>query len=178
VAKQDKKPAPEKAEGGGDGQAKAAGGNKKGDQKSPGKTDGKGGKGKQGEVQKRPDGQKSKSGGAGKPPPDAKPQPTKSNPPPKEGGTGDKPKPPTSAPKKPDQPADTDLTHVKPDAGKGETRSEDRSRWVYNPDAGKPHEGTPTPPDVQHPGERAVPRTKVTSRERKLLEHLYKKLYE
>ncbi|MCB9894841.1 MAG: hypothetical protein H6839_10350 [Planctomycetes bacterium] len=163
----------------GDGPGQAGGGGEEGEGEgeSAGDNGGNGGKGEEGEVQKRPDGAKSDSG-VGDPPPDAQPQPTDGNPPPKEGGVGDKKGDPTPPPAQPDKDVDSNLNHVKPEAGEGDTRTEDRSRWVYNPNAGKLDGSTPGEPDVQHPGERAVPRTKVTTRERELIENLYKKLKE
>ena len=146
---------------------------------NPADSNGQGGKGDEGEVQKRPDGAKSE-GGAGDPPPDVQPKESKDNPqpPPKEGGVGDKNADPTPPTEGEDPDVESNLNHIKPDAGEGDTRTESRSRWVYDPDADKLDGSTPGAPDMKHPGEKAVPRTKVTSRERKLLEDLYKKLAE
>lgn len=145
---------------------------------APGPADaGKGGGGKDGEVAKRPDEGKS-DGGAGEKPEDVKPKAAKNDSQPKEGGTGDKPNQPPPPPNKPDEDVESDLNHVKPVAGDGDTREEDRKHWVYNPDGDKLDGSTPTPRDVQHPGEKSVPRTKLTTRERRQLEALYKKLYE
>ena len=162
----------------GNGPAGGGGGEEKGEEQSSGDSSGNGGKGEEGEVQSRPDGNKSDSG-AGDPPPDVQPQPSKDNPQPKEGGVGDKQGDPTPPPpKQPEPDVETNLNHVKPDAGEGESRTEDRSRWVYDPDAGKLDGSTPGAPDTQHRGERAVPRTKVTTLERKLIDDLNKKLKE
>lgn len=161
----------------GDGPGEADG-NGAGKSDAPGPADaGKGGGGKDGEVAKRPDEGKS-DGGAGEKPEDVKPKPAENDSQPKEGGTGDKPNQPPPPPNQPDEEVESDLNHVKPVAGDGETRDEDRKHWVYNPDGDKLDGSTPSPRDVQHPGEKSVPRTKLTTRERRQLEALYKKLYE
>jgi translation elongation factor EF-4 len=40
------------------------------------------------------------------------------------------------------------------------------------------YDAVPRARDINHPGEKAVPRTKVTTRERKLIEEIYRKLWE
>ena len=140
------------------------------------RTESSGGAGDEGKAQKRPDGQKTE-GGAGTPPEDAKPEPLSGNPAPKEGGIGDKNTPPTDMPKPEDKDVETDLTKIKPTAGDGETRTEDRSRWVYNPDGESKTESVPAG-NTRRGDERAMPRTKLTTSERKLIEGLYRKLYE
>jgi len=177
VAKDQPRPRPVQQNGGAPGNTEGGGGGQ-GNQKKqgPGKT-GKGGGGKDGEVQKRPDAGKSE-GTAGKKPDDVKPEQPKDSPTPKNGGIGDKKEPPKSMPKPPDEDVESKIKHVKPNAGDGDTRTEERSHWVYNPEGRKLDGSSPTPPDVQHPGEKAVPRTKLTTRERKKLAELYKKLYE
>jgi hypothetical protein len=158
------------------GTAKTSGKGEEGEQPAESTGENSGG-GNEGEVQKRPDGRKTE-GGAGDPPEDIKPQPMKDNPKPNAGGTGDNPMPPTDAPKPEDKPLETDLTKIKPVAGDGETRTEDRTRWVYNPDGRKLDGATPLPSENPHGAERALPRTKITSSERKRIENIYRKLYE
>ncbi|MCB9932853.1 MAG: hypothetical protein H6841_05450 [Planctomycetes bacterium] len=155
--------------GGGEQQAESPGG---------GQDQGSGGGGEEGEVQQQPDGSKGE-GGAGEPPEGTEPKPLENNmTPPREGGVGDNRTPPSEPPRPEETEIEPDLEHVKPDVGEGETRTEDRSRWVYNPRGKTLDESTPTPPDLKGAGERAVPRTKLTTRERKLLQDLYKRLYE
>lgn len=141
----------------------------------PGETGG--GQGDEGEVQPKPDGSKSE-GEAGQPPEDVQPQPLNNDNPPTEGGVGNQDAPPSEPPRPEETEIDPNLEHVLPDAGEGETRTENRSRWVYNPHGTKLDESTPAPPDPKQAGEKAVPRTKLTTRERKLLQELYRKLYE
>jgi hypothetical protein len=178
VSRQPAASAPIEPSGGGSGKESATGTPDKSDEEETGdRSDSSGGGGDEGKVQKRPDGEKT-GGGAGRPPEDVKPEPMKGNPSPKEGGTGDTPPPPTEAPKPEDKDVETDLTKIKPNAGEGETRIEDRSRLVYNPD-GEPLDGSmPTPRDTGHAPERAMSRTKVTTGERKRIENVYRKLYE
>lgn len=138
---------------------------------------GRGGGGKDGEVAKRPNEDKSE-GTAGEKPENEQPREMKSNPEPKEGGAGDNDTPPISGPKPPDEEVETDLNHVKPVAGDGETSKQDRSHWVYNPDGEKLDGSNPVPRDLKHPGEKSMPRTKVTTGERKRIEEVFRKLYE
>jgi hypothetical protein len=158
------------------GAAQAPGKADEGDKPADSEGEGQGG-GDEGKVQPRPDGRKTE-GGAGDPPKDVQPQPVKDNPRPNAGGTGNNPTPPTDAPKPEDKPLETDLTKIKPVAGEGETRTEDRSRWVYNPEGRTIDGSTPRPPENPHGAERSMPRTKVTTSERKRIENIYRKLYE
>ena len=148
----------------------------KADAPGPGES-GKGGGGKDGEVAKRPNEEKSE-GTAGEKPENEQPREMKSNPEPKEGGAGDNDTPPISGPKPPDEEVETDLNHVKPVAGDGETSKQDRSHWVYNPEGNKLDGSSPVPRELNHPGEKSMPRTKVTTGERKRIEEVFRKLYE
>lgn len=159
------------------GPAAAGGGDASPDEPAPGSPETGGGQGDEGEVQQKPDGEKSEDG-AGEAPEDVKPQPLQNDAPANQGGAGDQQSPPSEPPKPEDPEIDPNLEHVLPDAGEGETRTENRSRWVYNPHGTKLDESTPAPPDPKQAGEKAVPRTKLTTRERRLLQDLYRKLYE
>lgn len=136
------------------------------------------GDGEEGKVRSKPDG--NSGDGSGRPPPEGElPKPENNSPRPEgESGVGEHDQPPTPPPEREDPDLDTNLEHIKPDAGEGETRAENRSRWVYDPDGDKLDESRPSPPDIEHPGEKSVPRTKLTSKERKAIEELFKKLYE
>jgi hypothetical protein len=170
--------APLEKSGGGGGEESTAGTPDEGEDEEAGdKPDSSGGGGDEGKVQRRPDGEKTEGGG-GQPPEDVKPEPLKGNPKPNEGGAGDNPTLPSDAPKPKDNDVETDLTKIKPDAGDGETRTEDRSRWVYNPDGEALDGSTPRPPERGNSAERAMPRTKLTTGERRLIESVYRKLYE
>jgi hypothetical protein len=67
---------------------------------------------------------------------------------------------------------------VRPEAGDGDKRTESRSRWKYDPDGDPLTDPVVAPPGMNHPGEKAVPRTNLTTRERKLIEALYRRLHE
>jgi hypothetical protein len=71
-----------------------------------------------------------------------------------------------------------DVNRIRPDVGKGDTESRDVSRWVYDPDGTPVEDATPRPPRLHHPGESAVSRGVLTSRERKLIGELFRRLYE
>jgi hypothetical protein len=135
-----------------------------------------GGGGDSGEPASQP-GQEA-PGGAGEAPEDVTPEPTLPQDAPQPGEAGEAPegmKPP-EPPRQPE--IGEDLHRVTPEAGEGETTTVDRTRWIYNPQ-GAPHEGArPRPPEFEHPGERPVPRTKLTSRERRTIEELYRQLFE
>lgn len=116
--------------------------------------------------------------GAGDAPEDAAPQPAPPPDAPQPGEAGDDPegmKPP-EAPQQPE--IEQDAHRIKPEAGEGETTQVDRSRWVYNPDGVQSEGAAPKPPELEHGGERVIPRTKVTSRERRVVNELYRKLFE
>lgn len=136
-----------------------------------------GSSGKEEEVPGRPDGNKSEEGG-GDAPPDRQPTPSPESPQPNSGGAGDE----KGQPETPEPPKDPDIKNdfekVRPEATEGDTAKVDRSRWIYNPDAKPIDESTPAGPDPRGGNERAVDRTKVTTRERKLLNELYRKLFE
>lgn len=139
--------------------------------------EGSGGGGDEGRVPGAPDGGKAE-GGAGEAPPESKPQPKPDGQTPDSGGTGDQ----QGKPEAPEPPKDPDIKNdfdkIRPEATDGDTAKTDRSRWIYNPDA-RPLEGaTPNAPDMKGGGERPIDRTKVTARERKLIDDLYRKLFE
>jgi len=138
-------------------------------------SEGTGG-GDEGEVQRRP-GEEAK-GGAGQPPEDVKPESADEGPQPESGGMGDESPLPTDIKKPEDSEVETDLNKIIPDAGDGETRPEDRSRWVYDPEGSKLDESTPQPRETMRGAERAMARTKIRSSERRLIEGVFKKLYE
>lgn len=142
----------------------------------PGEGEG-GGDGGEGDVAGKPDGN-TPEGGGGDSPDNAKPK--NDGPPeaPAGGGSGDKKGEPEKPPATQEPDIKTNIDKVKPEAGKGDTTTKERSRWVYNPD-GAPLDGsTPSVPEMKHPGERAVSRTKVTTREKKLIDDLHRELYE
>jgi hypothetical protein len=159
------------------------GGGEGGEGEAPGEGESVGegetsGGGQDGEVHKRPDGSRGE-GGAGEKPDDVEPRPARDNPPSSQPDLGEKPRPDDRQPETPDATdIESDLTKVKPKAADGETRTEPTSRWVYNPDADKLEGAKPEPRDINHPGEKAVPRTKMTRTERELIEKTYRKLYE
>lgn len=114
--------------------------------------------------------------GAGELPENAAPETSPPNASPTD-ETGTEP-PDEIQPPPPPPEVEDDVHRVKPRAGEGETTSVDRSRWVYNPD-GAPREGTtPRPPELEHGGERPIARTSLTSRERRAIEELYRRLFE
>lgn len=143
---------------------------------TPGEGEG-GSDGGEGDVAGKPDGN-TPQGGAGDAPDNAKPKDEGPPEAPASGGTGDKKGQPEKPPATEEPDIKTNVDKVKPEAGKGDTTTKERSRWVYNPD-GKPLDGsTPSIPEMKHPGERAVSRTKVTTREKKLIDDLYRELFE
>lgn len=156
--------------GEGEGEGDAPGGDKEGDNG--------GGGGGEGETKTRPDGGKGESG-AGEKPEDAEPTPRDNTPKPDNQDVGDDSNPTEQPKPKPNEDEiPSDIDKVKPKAGDGDTRTESTSRWVYDPDGEKLDGSTPTPREGNHPGEKAVPRTKMTRSERELIEKTYRKLYE
>lgn len=126
-----------------------------------------------GEAQQRPD--SSPSEGTGEQP-DAPPSPEAPQKRPDSGDSPDAP-PPVEAPKDPPK-IETDDHRIRPETGEGDTRTEDRKRWLYNPDGKQLDGSTPSPPPVENRPERALDRTKLTSRESRLLKGLFRRLYE
>lgn len=179
IADQPEAPRPETTNGGGgggsgegegEGEGDAPGGDKEGDNS--------GGGGGEGDTKQRPDGGKGETG-AGDKPEDAEPTPRNDTPKPEDKDVGDNTNPNDKPPPKPeDKDIPSDIDKVKPKAGDGDTRTETSSRWVYNPDGEKLDGSTPTPRDANHPGEKAVPRTKMTRSEREAIERAYRRLYE
>ena len=156
--------------GDGEGEGEAPGDN--------GEGDNSGGGGGEGETRNRPDGGKGETG-AGEKPEEAEPTPSDNSPKPDNPNVGDNNTPseqPKPEPEKEEIPSDIDK--VKPKAGDGETTTKPTSKWVYNPDGEKLDGSTPAPRDVNHPGEKAVPRTKMTRKEREDIRKAYRKLYE
>lgn len=161
--------------GGGDGSATngegdAPGGDTEGDNGGDGAGEG--------ETRNRPEGGRGETG-AGEKPADAEPTPRDNSPAPENSDPGDNPSPEEIKPpqhEEKDIPSDVD--RVKPRAADGDTRTETSSRWVYDPDGEKLDESTPVPRERNHPGEKAVPRTRMTRTERELIEKTYRKLYE
>jgi hypothetical protein len=141
---------------------------------------GEGDSGNEGEGPNQPQ-TKSDEGGAGEPPPDINPTPTPENTPPNEGTAGDNhgqpPIPPPPPEEQPDIESDTGRVNPRVD-DKGETYKKDQSRWVYNPRGETRNDAVPNPRDINHPGEKAVPRTKVTTRERRMTEEIHRVLWE
>ncbi len=149
-----------------------------GDGGGNGAGDGNSGNEGEGQNQPRP---KDEEGGAGAPPPDIEPAPAPENTPPNQGAAGDNPGQPPAPPEPPEEPPEieSDTGRVKPRVDdKGETYKKNQSRWVYNPKGETRDDAVPNARDINHPGEKAVPRTKVTTRERKLIEEIYRKLWE
>lgn len=120
-------------------------------------------------------------GGQGREPgpaPERRPQPSDhAETPTPPGDEAGQPQPPKDTPPPPDEINTNDL-RVMPEAGDGETRREQRSRWRYNP-AG---ESTATPrvqPGAAAPApETAGARQRVTTREKRVLEELARRLGE
>lgn len=111
--------------------------------------------------------------------PKEKPKPDPFTKPPRQpAGAGDNEgQPPPTPEKDPEEKVDSKDTPITPDAGDGETREQRGSRWLYNP-KGAPLPGAkPNAPPVTSQGERAIPRQKVTTTERKTLQRLYESLY-
>lgn len=169
-------PDPEKTEQAGSGGGNDDAGKGPGED-APGSNGSGGGEGEgnpdKGEAQQRPDGKPTEGNGGQ---PDAPPSPESPQNRPDSGDKPDNP-PPVQPPKDPPK-IDTDDHRIRPESGKGDTRTEDRKRWLYNPDGRKLDGSTPAPPPVENRPERALDRTKVTSREARLLEGLYRRLYE
>lgn len=129
--------------------------------------------GQGGTPQPKPDGSAGEA-------PENKPKPDPFAKPPKnpQGSPGDnKGTPPPAEPPPHDADAGSKNNPITPDVGKGETREEVRSRWLYNPDGERREGAQPNLPSRDHPGEMAIPRGKVTSTERQRLEELFNKLY-
>lgn len=143
---------------------------------TPGEGEG-GGDGNEGDVAGKPDGN-TPEGGGGDAPDNAKPKDDGPPEAPAAGGTGDKKGEPEKPPATNEPDIKTNIDKVKPEAGKGDTTTKERSRWVYNPDGASLDGSTPHVPEMKHPGERAVSRTKVTTREKKLIDDLYRELFE
>jgi hypothetical protein len=144
-----------------------------------GNGSGEGNSDNEGEGQNQPRA-KDEEGGAGHPPPDINATPEPENTPPDQGSPGDNSgqPPPPPLPEEPPE-IESDTGRVKPRVDdKGETYKKDQSRWVYNPKGETRDDAVPRARDINHPGEKAVPRTKVTTRERKLIEEIYRKLWE
>ncbi|MBZ0138031.1 MAG: hypothetical protein K8I27_16870 [Planctomycetes bacterium] len=162
----------------GDAEAGASEGAGKGDGAGEGEAEGgTGGGGDEGDAKKRPDGS-SDGEGAGEQPNDAQPRPRDKSPKPENNEVGDTSNPHDRPPPKPeDKDIDSNIDKVKPKPGDGETRTEETSRWVYNPNGEKLDGSIPKPRDVNHPGEKAVPRTRITRSERELIEKTYRELY-
>lgn len=178
VAKQPETPPP--AAPNGDPGSNGGGGASEGDQSGndQGESESKSGRGEEGEVKRRPD--EASGEGDGAPPPEGELPRSENNAPrpPREGNVGDNEQPPNDRPERKAPDLENNFENVRPDAGEGETRSEDRSRWVYDPDGEKRDDAPPRPRDVKHPGEKSVPRTKITSSERRTIRQIFKKLYE
>lgn len=155
-----------------------AGGGGPGDD-APGSSGGSKGSGQgegnpdQGEAQRRPDSTPADSTGEQ---PDAPQSPETPQKRPDSGDSPDAP-PPVEAPKDPPK-IDTDDHRIRPETGEGDTRTEDRKRWLYNPDGNQLDGSTPSPPPVENRPEPALDRTKLTSREARLLKDLFRRLYE
>ncbi|MCC6575165.1 MAG: hypothetical protein IT462_15420 [Planctomycetes bacterium] len=147
---------------------------------NPGKGDpkeGQGGGEKPGDQGKPKTGPgKQPSPGGATPPPEA-PKEVKND-----GGGG--PNSPGEQPTQPKEPKpeepppkiDNRDLPIKPEAGEGERRAEERRRWIYD-ENGKPVPGAGAPgSDWKSKAEESIPRLKLTTRERKLLEDWFKQL--
>jgi hypothetical protein len=85
---------------------------------------------------------------------------------------------PKDLPEAPDKPDfGTDIERVRPEAGDGDTELTERSRWVYNPD-GTPERAAGTRSELEHGGELRIPRTKITTSERELIQALHRRMFE
>ena len=166
--------------GGGGGEGNGSGGDAgEGEGSGDGPSEGNGGGNGDGdgETPRKPDASGA-NGGAGEKPDDAQPEAPDDPSRPRE-STGDQPEtPPDAPPAKPPGEVEEKVESITPDAGEGETRTERRAKWVYNPEGEGLDESTPTPPRLHHDGERALPRSRVKTSERKVIEDLYRKLYD
>lgn len=165
-------PAGSSGEGEGGGQPGESGGDEGEDETSAGD-----GGGDEGEVRHKPDDEASEGGG-GEMPGDERAEEMRNDPRREDGGAGDQDDPPEPVDPPEDPDIDSDLNRIRPDAGEGETRTERRRRWVYDPQGEALDGSSPIAPDRDHPGERAVPRSKITTGERETLRRIYEKLRE
>jgi hypothetical protein len=138
-----------------------------------------GGSGEGGNPQGAPE--ESEGDGGGAPPPDVQPEHVPEAPRNPDSGPGDKegtPPPPPEPPK--DKPEiDSDTHRVKPRVDEeGDTWSKEVRRWIYSKDGEARSDLVPGARELKHPGENSVPRTKVTTRERTLIDQIYRKLTE
>ncbi|MCC6150432.1 MAG: hypothetical protein IT461_09305 [Planctomycetes bacterium] len=108
------------------------------------------------------------------PPSDVKPTPAEGSS--KERGIGDNkgPKPPEAEqPEKTPESAERPIT---PEAGEGERRSRETSKHVYDPDGERKPGVEGSGPNWKEKAEDVIPRMKLTSRERKMLEEWFNKV--
>ncbi len=139
----------------------------------PGQSTAKGRDGQSGKPQPKPDGSAGEAP-ENKPKPDPFARPPKDSP----ANPGDRKGTPLPAEPPPHNPdAGSKDNPITPDAGKGETREEVRSRWLYNPDGQRQQGAQPNLPNRDNAGEMHIPRGKVTTTERQRLEELFNKLY-
>lgn len=116
-----------------------------------------------------------KSDAPGEPPPkDARPTPAQgAGQAPRDGeSTGSKPQPEAA----PEKPVDSNDRAIKPDVGEGERRTKDTSKYVYDPDGEKQPGTEASGPNWKEKAEDSIPRMKLTSRERKLLEEWFNRV--
>ncbi len=115
------------------------------------------------------------SDAAGNPPPkDATPEPsTGSGTQPKDGEIKGQKPPPSETPEKPVDAKDNPIT---PDVGEGERRTKETSKYVYDENGERKPGTEATGPSWKEKAEDVIPRMKLTSRERKLLEEWFNKV--
>lgn len=152
---------------------------------APGSNKKAGGKGKGGDTASADPGetkasQPAPSGRASDKPGDPPPADVKPTPAPegssKERGIGDNkgPKPPDAPqPEKTPESAERPIT---PEAGEGERRTKETSKYVYDPEGERKPGVEGSGPNWKEKAEDVIPRMKLTSRERKLLEEWFNKV--
>jgi hypothetical protein len=108
------------------------------------------------------------------PPKDANPQPSNGNGAQPNKGDNTGPKPPEADP--PEKAVDSKDHPITPDAGEGERRTKETSKYVYDEHGERQPGAEATGPSWKEKAEDVIPRMKLTSRERKLLEEWFNKV--
>lgn len=108
------------------------------------------------------------------PPDDVRPEPAPSNSHAPKVGDNKGPKPPDQTP--PGKQPDSVERAITPEVGEGERRTRETSRYVYDPEGDRRPGSDTRAPDWKERAEDAIPRMKLTSRERKLLEEWFNKI--
>lgn len=108
------------------------------------------------------------------PPADVRPEPAPSGAQERKVGDNKGPKPPEQTP--PEKQPDSVERAITPEVGEGERRTRETSRYVYDPDGDRRRDTEARGPNWKERAEDAIPRMKLTSRERKLLEEWFNKI--